>query len=104
MVDNAPFFIIGAGRSGTTLLRLILTGHSRLQIPPETWFLEELVTRFPVVGSLSKEQLRAVADTITTHRRWVDMQIPSERFQESVQNLENPTLRDVTTLIYEHHL
>ena len=24
MVDNTPFFIVGAGRSGTTLLRLIL--------------------------------------------------------------------------------
>ena len=39
MVAQAPFFVVGAGRSGTTLLRLILAGHSRLHIPPETWFL-----------------------------------------------------------------
>jgi hypothetical protein len=30
---NAPFFIIGTERSGSNLLRLILTSHSRLAIP-----------------------------------------------------------------------
>lgn len=32
-----PFFIIGAGRSGTTLLRTILMGHPDIIIPPETF-------------------------------------------------------------------
>ena len=31
----APFFIIGSGRSGTTLLRTILNGHASIVIPPE---------------------------------------------------------------------
>ena len=51
MVAQAPFFIVGAGRSGTTLLRLILAGHSRLHIPPETWFLRPLVRDFPLTGA-----------------------------------------------------
>jgi len=32
----APFFIVGSGRSRSTLLRLMLCAHSRLAIPPET--------------------------------------------------------------------
>jgi DNA-binding transcriptional ArsR family regulator len=37
---HAPFpFIVGAPRSGTTLLRLMLDSHPDLAIPPETGFL-----------------------------------------------------------------
>lgn len=35
---NPPFFIIGNPRSGTTLLRLMLTNHPRLVVPPECGF------------------------------------------------------------------
>ena len=34
-----PFFIIGCPRSGTTVVRVILDGHSRLSIPPESHFV-----------------------------------------------------------------
>lgn len=32
----APFFIVGSGRSGTTLLRRMLQAHPALHVPPET--------------------------------------------------------------------
>lgn len=35
----APFFIVGSGRSGNTLLRRLLSNHSALYIPPETYVL-----------------------------------------------------------------
>ena len=38
----APF-IVGVGRSGTTLLRLMLDSHPELAIPPETGFAPEVV-------------------------------------------------------------
>lgn len=36
--DNTPFFIVGAPRSGTTLLRNFLRLHPRLECPEETHF------------------------------------------------------------------
>lgn len=36
---NDPIFIVGAPRSGTTLLRYILTSHPNIFIPPESYFL-----------------------------------------------------------------
>lgn len=37
-LDNAPFFILGCVRSGTTLLRNMLRRHPRLECPEETHF------------------------------------------------------------------
>jgi len=39
MNANNPLFIIGNPRSGTTMLRLILTSHSKVLVPPECGFI-----------------------------------------------------------------
>lgn len=38
-----PIFIVGFPRSGTTLLATILSRHSKIAVPPETIFMEEIV-------------------------------------------------------------
>ena len=38
----APF-VVGVGRSGTTLLRLMLDAHPQLAIPAETHFVPQLI-------------------------------------------------------------
>jgi hypothetical protein len=44
--DEAPIFVVGAQRSGTTLVRLILTSHPSIAIPPEGDFLLDLAGHF----------------------------------------------------------
>lgn len=41
-----PFFIIGSGRSGNTLLRRLINNHSALTIPPETYVLAKVIKRY----------------------------------------------------------
>jgi glycosyltransferase involved in cell wall biosynthesis len=41
-----PFFIIGVARSGNTLFRRVLTSHSQLHIPPETFVLGSCIRKF----------------------------------------------------------
>ena len=61
MPTPAPF-IVGVGRSGTTLLRLMLDSHPDLAIPGETHFLIRLLDLDE--GSLACEQfLRTVIET-----------------------------------------
>lgn len=104
MAGQAPFFVIGAGRSGTTLLRLILTGHSRLHIPPETWFLRPLVRDFPLTGALTQPQLERAIQTMVRHQRWPDMNFSPDALRCQAAALAQPTLAGVIDLVYGHLL
>ncbi|MBI2359515.1 MAG: sulfotransferase [Deltaproteobacteria bacterium] len=41
-----PFFIVGSGRSGNTLLRAMLAQHPEVAIPPESYVLPAVVRKF----------------------------------------------------------
>ena len=40
-----PFFIVGCGRSGTTLLKSMLSAHPALHLMPETFFFRSILPR-----------------------------------------------------------
>lgn len=98
--NNAPFFIVGSGRSGTTLLRLVLSGHSRLHIPPETWFLLPLVARLPLTEPLSPAQVETALDIITGHFRWPDLRLDAAALGAEVRALPSPRLAELVAPIY----
>lgn len=104
MVNNSPFFIIGAGRSGTTLLRLILAGHSRLHIPPETWFILPLVKNLPLTDRLDSTQVTRALDIMIGDYRWPDMGLPADELRGRAMTLHNPKLVDIINLVYQWHL
>jgi hypothetical protein len=49
---NAPVFIVGAPRSGTTMLRLMLNAHSHIAIPFESDFIPKFHDRLAEYGDL----------------------------------------------------
>lgn len=66
--DQRPApFVVGVGRSGTTLLRLMLDAHPRLAVPPETHFVPELIARARL--RVPAEEL---VDEIVAARNWDD--------------------------------
>lgn len=104
MSNNDPFFIVGSGRSGTTLLRLLLNGHSRLHIPPETWFLTDLIKELPLAGELSPAEVKRATHLITSNYRWPDMEMDTETFKREAQSLARPTIREIVELVYQTQL
>jgi hypothetical protein len=42
LMGTEHFFVVGCPRSGTTLLSVLLDRHSRLSVPPETAFFDEV--------------------------------------------------------------
>lgn len=61
-------FVVGVGRSGTTLLRLMLDAHPDLAVPPETAFVPKLIDAAREEGATPE----SLAEVLTTHRRWGD--------------------------------
>jgi hypothetical protein len=70
-LPNQPFFIIGVHRSGTTLLRYMLSSHSRLYVPPESDFIPYFFLRHPT-AELSKQRVADLLHTVFTRYRFVE--------------------------------
>ncbi len=75
-VDRAtalkPIFVVGAPRSGTTLVGKILGQHSKIHTPGETHFFEDIWSRRQEMGELKTEAEIAVAAarTMTLFQRY----------------------------------
>jgi hypothetical protein len=70
-VKEQPFFIIGVHRSGTTLLRFILSSHSRIFVPPETDFIPYFFAKDPT-GELSDGRIGEILEIIFERYRFVE--------------------------------
>lgn len=101
---TSPFFIVGSGRSGTTLLRLILSSHSEVTIPPETWFIMPLVKEIPIDTYLTENEIDLSFKIITTHYRWPDMGIDTDEFHDKLKKNRNIKLKDIIDIVYDHYL
>lgn len=81
-MNDRPFFVVGCPRSGTTLVRTILDGHSRLSIPPESHFVVALARRGRR-GAVTLDDIIAHPEFKAWHadeealRRWVDRAAPT---------------------------
>lgn len=63
----APF-VVGVGRSGTTLLRLMLDAHPDLAVPPETHFVPALIERFDASAPTPSD----LVEVVTAQPSWRD--------------------------------
>jgi len=78
---SSPIFIVGAGRSGTTLMRSLLAAHSRLVVTPETQFLVKAAD----FGGLEQRDARrceAFWQTYIADPRFVDLEVDPYRCRE----------------------
>lgn len=100
-MHNNLFFIVGVGRSGTTLIRLMLNSHPDVAIPYETHFITNYIGQLDsygplsvasnldrLIGDLLKEDLLSKWDKVPTLEE-VKGQLGSD-----------PTLSDVIDAIY----
>ena len=95
-------FVVGCGRSGTTLLRLMLDAHPDLAIPPESHFLSRFghaIDRYAAAGGgVDPERLAADIMRTKTFAAW---KVPDEDVLERVRSLAAPaSFADVIDAVY----
>jgi hypothetical protein len=79
--------IVGAPRSGTTLLRFMLDAHPAMAIPPETGFLPLVKVLRSSDGRLRERFFEAVTSFPPDATAWKDFGIAGQRFQALLQEI-----------------
>jgi hypothetical protein len=86
--DPAPApFIVGAPRSGTTMLRLMLDAHPDLAIPPETYFAVAARDAWVRAREAGGDPVAALVEAVTSHRRWPGMGVDASAFAARVKSV-----------------
>ncbi|MCK4871803.1 MAG: sulfotransferase [Phycisphaerales bacterium] len=81
------FFIVGTGRSGTTLLQAMLSSHPRIGIPAETKFFQRWDPADLRFGGepLASDALDAYLQAFFNSEDWQLMDLPRERVEAAMR-------------------
>jgi len=102
----APFFIIGAARSGNTLLRALLVGHSAIAVPPESYVLGSIARKWDRLNFLDWEELvKTVIGEFESHPEFHTWQTELWPVYEQLLQLdkEQRSLAIILDTIYRHY-
>lgn len=94
-------FIVGAPRSGTTLLRFMLDAHSDLAIPPETGFLIPCAQLKTKKENLEEELVQAILHFPVDAPAWEDFQISEADFRAKIRRIRPLTVAEGVRAFYE---
>ncbi len=99
---SAPVFVVGCGRSGTTLLRLMLDAHPLLAIPPESHFLSRFghnLGRYEAPGG-GVDAERLASDILRT-KNFQAWRVPEADVHARIAALgSSPSFADVVDAVY----
>ncbi len=80
--------ILGAPRSGTTLLRFMIDAHPDVAIPPETGFLVQGTQFIGTGDDLRQEFFETITAFPPGVAAWPDFGIPKETFRHIIKRIE----------------
>lgn len=98
-----PFFIVGIGRSGTTLLRLMFHNHPNIAVPYESHFITDYYNNLDTYGDLTvDENLDKLLNDILQEdllSQW-DHVFDADRIKSTISE---PSLEEIFNAIYSDY-
>ncbi|NEO19903.1 MULTISPECIES: sulfotransferase [unclassified Moorena] len=101
--QNQPLFIFGMERSGTTLLRLMLTAHPDFCIPPESLFFVNLEPKYGSSQDLSHQIDNFLTD-IYADRRFREWNIDRQQLRENLTAQKPLNYSTAVATVYQTYL
>ena len=98
-----PFFIVGIGRSGTSLLRLMFHSHPRIAVPYESQFISKYYDNLDKYGNLKEdgEFDRLIKDIL--NEQYIKMWDHPFDFEKIISNVDDRSLRGAFSAIYQDY-
>jgi hypothetical protein len=104
--NNSPFFIIGSGRSGNTLLRAVLCNHSKISIPPESYVLPKMVRKFKSYNYLPwRELIKIIVGELESHNQYFTWELDISPVYQRLLKIDKKdrTLQTIVNEIYTYY-
>ena len=98
-----PFFIVGAQRTGTTLLRLILNSHSQLAIPEEARFLTPFLKKTYLRKPLSGKTLANAIKYLSLNSQYQQWNYDSAPVLSMLTKQSEITIHDLINHLYSSY-
>lgn len=102
MPKKPPIFIFGNRRSGTTLLRLMLTSHQNISIPPEGDFLVQLGWKYDF-RKLNRALIENFIDDLYEMQNIQDWEIERDSLSERLLESLPKSFPDLVDEIYQEY-
>lgn len=96
-----PTFIVGSDRSGTTLLRLMLTCHPKIAIPPESLFALQLYPAWGKVILERSEQIATLCHELYDDVRFREWQVERAGLEQAIMARIPLSFAELVSLVYE---
>lgn len=100
----SPIFVLGCGRSGTTLLRLMLASHPSIGIPPEGTFLMDLFKRYYRNGAVMREPVERFCEAVFSSDRFSEWNLHRDRVLARLRDVETKTYANLADAVYTEYL
>jgi len=98
-----PFFIVGRGRSGTTLVRLLLDAHPAVAAPPEGQFIISLRNKY-AKARWDKDKLLSFYSDLWLEERLDDWNLDKEKLkQDLLARGSKASFPDLCMMVYAHY-